>query len=147
MTKRVDAPDKALLPRLADIHKAAFEPNSRGWSADEIAALGERGGLYVSNAEDCFALFQLAEDEAELVTIATDPASQRNGRAAEVLMSAMKDLRVKGAARVFLEVAADNTPAKRLYLALGFNQIAERRDYYRRADGTKADALVFEARL
>ena len=46
------------------------------------------------------------------------------------------------ARRLFLEVATDNAGAIALYRAAGFSEQGRRKAYYKRADGTAADALT-----
>jgi ribosomal-protein-alanine N-acetyltransferase len=48
---------------------------------------------------------------------------------------------------MFLEVAEDNAPALTLYERFGFVKVGERAGYYRRADGTRATALVMRKLL
>ena len=52
------------------------------------------------------------------------------------------ELRRNGIKKIFLEVAADNDPARALYATNGFNQIGVRPKYY---DGT--DAILMEKTL
>lgn len=126
--------------RLAALHAAAF-PGDRGWTAGEIESLA-RAGLLIE-AEDGFALFSRAADEAELLTIAVAPDARRKGRARALLTAGEIRLAGAGAARVFLEVAEDNAAARALYAAAGYREIARRPAYYRRAEG-KVDALLLE---
>jgi ribosomal-protein-alanine N-acetyltransferase len=56
---------------------------------------------------------------------------------------ALAAARARGAAAMFLEVAAGNTPALALYAREGFAEVGRRRRYY--ADG--ADALVLRRDL
>jgi ribosomal-protein-alanine N-acetyltransferase len=52
-----------------------------------------------------------------------------------------------GAKAMFLEVAEDNTSALALYERFGFVKVGERAGYYRRADGTRATAIVMRKAL
>ena len=54
---------------------------------------------------------------------------------------------MRGARRIFLEVAEDNAAARALYAAFGYTEIARRRDYYRTQTGQRRDALVMEKTL
>ena len=55
--------------------------------------------------------------------------------------------REAGAGALFLEVGADNPPARALYEAMGFRAIGTRTAYYRRGDGPLVDALVMRLSL
>ena len=48
---------------------------------------------------------------------------------------------------MFLEVAKDNASALALYERFGFVKVGERAGYYRRADGTRATAVVMRKSL
>lgn len=131
---------------LARVHAAAFTQD-RPWSADEFAGLlGSRGVILCGDARS-FLLGRVVADEAEVLSVATDPAHQRQGLARAALAEFEHAAREAGAARAFLEVAADNLPAKSLYLRHGFIQVAERPRYYARKTGASVAALIMQKHL
>lgn len=146
MIRRLTSSDSGLDPtrlaRLAETHRAAFAPTSREWSGDEIADLARAGLLLADDVDRGFALFSVAADEAELLTIAVHPDHRRCGLARDLLTSAERMLRADGALRIYLEVAADNPPAIALYEALQYQISGRRKLYYRRAAGDRIDAVV-----
>lgn len=131
---------------MAALHKAAFAP-SRGWSTTEFQSfLADPACLFVSRPNG-FALARLTLDEAELLTIATDPGHRRNGVARALLSELLATAHKRGAAVMFLEVACDNTAARGLYSAVGFETAGRRNGYYPRPDGPAADALILRKSL
>lgn len=132
---------------MAQIHARAFDGQARAWSAAEFdALLGAEGVVVVGDARG-FALSRLVLDEAELLTLATDPACQRQGVARAVLTDIEGRLRARGAVRQFLEVAAGNAPARALYERLGYARIAQRQGYFRLPGGGRDDAVILEKML
>ncbi len=131
---------------LAHIHAAAFT-QSRPWSAEEFAGLLAGRFVHVIGDTRSFALFQVVADEAELLTIATHPAYQRQGLARQVMTDWHTEARRLGASCAFLEVASDNDPAIELYRATGYNPRGTRRAYYQRKSGADVDAIVMECLL
>lgn len=128
--------------RMAAIHACAFTDH-RPWSEAEFATLlADRQVFSLAQGPDCFALGRVVLDEAELLTIATDPAAQRQGLARGCLNRFLTDCAARGAARVFLEVDAANLPALALYRTAGFTEAGRRKGYYRHADGKRSDAIV-----
>ena len=91
--------------------------------------------------------YGVAADEAEILTVAVSPQVRRTGIARRLLDRALTAAADQGAIRMYLEVADDNVAAIALYRAAGFEQIAIRPRYYRRADGQLRDALIFERTL
>ena len=71
----------------------------------------------------------------------------RHGLARAVMHAWMARAASQGAARAFLEVAADNSAALPLYESCGFALCGVRRDYYRREGGAAADALLLACPL
>ena len=69
---------------------------------------------------------QTAPDEAELLNLAVDPALRRKG----VALALLHELARQTQGDMFLEVAEDNLPARRLYLKHGFIEAGVRRGYY-----------------
>ncbi|WP_264210916.1 GNAT family N-acetyltransferase [Leisingera thetidis] len=132
--------------RMAATHAAAFS-QSRPWSAAEIAALLDSPLIFAAGDERCFALVRVIADEAELLTIATDPAHQRQGLARICMAGCEAAARERGAAEMFLEVAEDNAAAQALYRACGFAECGRRAGYYRRAGAKAADALLMRKAL
>ncbi len=136
--------DKAPCPQqMAQIHASAFT-QSRPWSADEFSALLNSPLCFASGDAHCFALVRIIADEAELLTIATAPGFQRQGRARAVMQNWQCQARARGATTCLLEVAADNTAAQHLYRAEGFAPCGRRKAYYPRPDAVAADAIVMQ---
>lgn len=131
---------------MATTHAAAFL-QARPWSAEEFASLLDQRFCHVAGDAQCFALFRVIADEAELLTIATHPDAQRQGRALACMSLWHDSARALGAAQAFLDVAADNHPAIALYTACGYLQSGTRTGYYPRPDGTACDAILMSRNL
>lgn len=125
---------------MARIHAAAFVQD-RAWTAQEIADLLASPFVTYLGEPHGFALTRLIAGEAELLTLAVDPAAQRQGIGRRLLQRWMDGLEAQ-ADTAFLEVAADNTAAIALYTSAGFHQTATRRGYYQRKDAPSVDALI-----
>ncbi|MFB9148494.1 GNAT family N-acetyltransferase [Roseovarius ramblicola] len=132
---------------LAATHTRAFAGQGRNWSAVEFAALLDSPHVFVVGDARAFALGRAIADEAELLTLATDPAHRRTGLARAALAAFEAEARARGAQRGFLEVAADNAAARALYAAARWHGCACRPGYYPRADAEAVDALVMKKRL
>ena len=126
---------------MASTHAQAFT-RSRPWSVDEFSGLLRHPACFASGDAACFALIRVVMDEAELLTIATHPDSQRQGLAWTCMAQWQITARDRGATRAFLEVGADNLAATALYRACGFEICGSRRGYYRRDGANRVDALV-----
>jgi [ribosomal protein S18]-alanine N-acetyltransferase len=134
--------------RLAEIDE---QVNPSPWSADgfreslENHARGIVGGL-TPDRVDGFVMYSQVVDDAEILNLAVDGASQRNGLGKQLLRAALTEARRGGATHCFLEVRASNTAAQALYLACGFLQSGRRNGYYR-ASGQREDALIYTLRF
>ncbi len=132
---------------MARTHARAFDGQARAWSAAEFRALLDNHLTFATGDRHAFALGRASANEAELLTLATDPAYQRRGLARACLAAFETEARRRGARIAFLEVAADNAPALALYRVAGYAQTARRAAYYPRADGPAADALILRKPL
>jgi ribosomal-protein-alanine N-acetyltransferase len=139
------------VPALAALHRICFE---EAWDAAFFSRLLDQPGVFALAARDeaatelqAFALFRIAADEAEILSLATNPSARRRG-AARRLVEQGAGLAFRGGARaLFLEVAQDNAPAHALYGALGFRLTGRRKLYYARGLGPHVDALVLRLDL
>lgn len=131
---------------LAALHAKAF-PDARAWAADEFAALLTQRGTRVIGDARAFVLIRTIADEAEILTLATDPAHRRQGLARAVLTKAETQAKADGAATMFLEVAEDNSPAQALYLQAGYAQVGRRPNYYLPKNAAPVSALVLRKPL
>lgn len=135
---------------VAKLHAQGFY---RGWPVQDFAAYiaGRDTRVYVAcdakRKIAGFAMVRLAADEAELITIAVDPRWRKRGVGAALMRAVFEDLLMTPATRLFLEVAADNPAALKLYGRLGFQKVAERTGYYERPDGGPATAIVMSRDL
>jgi ribosomal-protein-alanine N-acetyltransferase len=128
---------------LAALHAAAF-PLAEAWGADAIALMLELPGTYgIWSPGEGFVLARAAGGESEILTLAVLPAARRRGLGGALMAAALAGAVLRGAAAMFLEVAAGNAAARGLYHGLGFAEVGRRRRYY--PDGS--DALVLRRDL
>ncbi|NKX43343.1 GNAT family N-acetyltransferase [Roseicyclus persicicus] len=133
--------------RMAEIHAAAFAGRGQVWPEAEIAALMSRPVIAaVTEGAAGFALVQILPPEAEILTLAVDPALQGRGHGTRLVRAILDRAAAAGAEQVFLEVAADNAPALALYARAGFGRIGLRRGYYARPGAAPVDALTLACR-
>jgi ribosomal-protein-alanine N-acetyltransferase len=142
-------PDK--VADCARLHAAEF---AHPWSAEEIAALVARSTTLAAAALNPasgelrgFVLSRLAADEAEILTIAVEPALRGRGVGRALLSESLRQAANAGAKSMFLEVDEDNGPALALYARFDFVKVGERAGYYRRKGGLRATAVVMRKPL
>ena len=129
------------------IHKEAFGFDA--WDeraiADLLAMPGAVGRLAVDRSVEPpeplgFTLLLFVAEDAELLTVGVRPAARRRGVATRLMTDFFDMARQRRATNAFLEVAADNVPAQRLYARLGFLIEGTRRDYYKRPGNKRVSA-------
>ncbi|MEQ8896975.1 MAG: GNAT family N-acetyltransferase [Roseovarius sp.] len=131
---------------MAACHARAFAGQGRPWSAQEFADLLESNHVFSVGDACAFALGRAIADEAELLTIATDPAHRRKGLGRAALTAFEAVAATRGIMRLFLEVAAGNAPAISLYRSAGYRTAGRRKGYYQTREG-REDALLMEKLL
>lgn len=89
-----------------------------------------------------FVLTRHAADEEELLLIAVLPECRGQGFGQEMIERLFEEARTRAVTRIFLEMRRGN-PAELLYRKSGFEPIGKRPNYYRLADGGRADAITF----
>ncbi|MFO1184821.1 MAG: ribosomal protein S18-alanine N-acetyltransferase [Bauldia sp.] len=139
---------------IADIHARSF---TTGWSAEEFAAFAsdqrvtalvlrhrrQLGGQEVVG----FIVCRTVAGEAEILTVAVDPRQRRRGYGRLLIETALRRVYQEGAGALFLEVDETNAAAIKLYRALGFAQVGERKAYYADGNGRRTSALVMRVQL
>lgn len=130
---------------LASIHASAF---ADAWDADTLTAfLGQAGGFALIAhgplaGTGGFILGRAVAGESEVLTLAVRPDCRRRGCGTALLAGALATAAAMGASRMVLEVGADNTAARALYAAAGFEVSGRRPGYYRNPTGSPTDALL-----
>ena len=142
--------DAAMLARM---YAATFTaPWDQSWSENSFAeVLAMPGGLGWLLIEDDapigFLLARFTLDEGEILLTGVIPEGQRRGHGQhllEIVIASARDARIT---RLFLEHAAGNAAAARLYGRFGFAEVGRRGGYYRGAAGERADAIVRALKL
>ena len=122
------------------------------WTAQDFAGFlqqpGVEGWLIAPQDDPAgFILIRRAAEEAEVLTLVVAPMQQRKALGRALVDHVLENLRRRGIAACYLEVAADNTAALALYHRCGFARCATRRSYYRRPGRSPADAIVMRCDL
>lgn len=141
------------LDRLSEIHDQSFRQT---WHTEELAALRAQPGVTILIARRAspygtrkalgFVILRKAADEAEVLTIAVDPAWRGRGIARLLMQAVLTRLYADRVKSLFLEVDAANEAAIALYRSLGMRQVGMRRGYYSSSDGD-GSALVMRVDL
>ena len=128
-----------MLNELANLHQKCFP--HKPWSADDFADL-KKSGCEIIASQNGFIVWRAVADEAELITIGVAPDARRTGIGAAMIGIMEAELKKSGVKSVFLEVAENNAPARKLYEQNGYVQIGIRPKYY---DGI--DAIMMKKEL
>lgn len=139
----------ALALPLSMLHRACFPDDP--WQPQEMARIMAISGFFgrvawEGNEPAGLALAHDLGGECELLALGVAPGKRRAGTGSALLTAICAEAGRRGGARIFLEVAADNTAARALYAGDGFVQIGRRQNYYRRAVG-RVDALVLRREI
>jgi ribosomal-protein-alanine N-acetyltransferase len=89
-----------------------------------------------------FVFISVKVGECHILNLCISPAFQRQQLGKKLMVHALKWAKTHGAEMAYLEVRRSNVPAIKLYTAMNFKQIGERKNYYPVALGFE-DALVF----
>lgn len=133
---------------MADIHAKTFKPSWTDGDFQNFLSGKQTGGICMRLPHEHkgimvgFALVRIVADEAEILTIAVDPAWQAKGVGRRLMDGVLANLHTDGVPSLFLEVDASNEAAIALYKRVGFEQVAVRENYYSCKDNQKAHALV-----
>lgn len=137
-----------LAPVLTRLHAESF--GTEGWSLEQM-----RGSLaltttkawiaYDGETPAGFILCQALPGETEILTFCVAP-SKRRQKIGEALLGCVLEAAAAKKAPIFLEVAADNNAARKLYERLGFAVTGSRANYYKRGAVT-VDAVRYERLL
>lgn len=130
----IDALTEADAPRCAELEQTLFagdDPWPVGAFVDAVKVSGPHQHYFAARRDGVlvgYAGIALLGPEAEVHTIAVDPAEQGRGTG-RALLAALLDAAPR--ATVFLEVRTDNDAAIELYRSVGFDVVGTRRGYYR----------------
>lgn len=88
-----------------------------------------------------YAILSYVLDEASILNIVADPASQGRGVGSVLLQGLLDFAEQKGCCNIFLEVRESNTAAYQLYQKFYFDEVGVRKNYYPIKNG-REDALI-----
>lgn len=135
----------------AAIHATSF---AYPWQEADFEQLFVASGTFADGAIEAkeehlagFVMSRVAAGEAEILTIAVAPEWRRRGIASSLLAPHMAGLAAIRVDRLFLEVDGENSAARALYARFGFQEVGERKAYYRAADVKTSGALVMRRDL
>ena len=144
--KKLDSIDS---DQLSLLHNKCFE---KGWAPQNFedymkSPLHHFWGAFNRNTLIGFILFQVIDNEAEILTFAVDPEFQNRGIGRQLLKTAVGEFKNNNLEFVFLDVARNNRPANSLYLSLGFQTQRVRSQYYTLENGSFEDAFQMKLKI
>ena len=146
---RIEAGTSDDLDAVMEVMESAFgDEFGEAWTRSQLAGILPMSGVELKVARDLandltlgFSLTRTVADEAELLLLAVDRESQRNGIGRRLLEDFMSSARREHVARVHLEVR-DGNSAISMYRAAGFLPVGRRRNYYQGVSGQRFDAIT-----
>ena len=120
----------------ASLKVSGSDPSLRPGLSEIIGAIQPEVGLFAfEEAADPLAVLICVHDGdlAGLFEIATEKSARNKGHGRNLILSALKWARLRGAREAWLQVEAGNAPALALYRSLGFEEVY--RYHYRRPPG------------
>ena len=136
---------------LALLHAPLFPA---GWNAAAFRQLLDHPGstAFIARAGEPlettgFVVGRLIADEAEILTLGVRETWQRRGIGRRLVEAFCRAAAKAEARRLYLEVAADNATALRLYQRLGFAESGRRKAYYERPGMPSEDAIILSLAL
>lgn len=132
---------------LAALHARCFRTPPPWRAADFAGFLADPLAFLLVEGDAGFLLGRVVAGEAELLTLAVAPEARQRGMGRKLVARFLYQAQLRQADRAFLEVAADNIVALRLYESAGFARAGRRRDYYLTPEGRRVDALVLAREL
>ncbi|MBL4863373.1 MAG: GNAT family N-acetyltransferase, partial [Rhodobiaceae bacterium] len=121
------------------------------WSAEAISTLLATPGTlaFLATEEKTdqpvgFVLARIVVDEGEILSIGVLGQARSRGIGAALMAQVAQ---VDGLGALFLDVAADNESALRLYAKEGFEVVGRRSGYYARGSGPRVDSLTMKRDL
>lgn len=144
LLRAADVDDALALAVLADVpagDREAWERDVAAQAADGRPRPGARVllGAWAGDRLVGLAVGAVAVDDADVHLVVVAPEHRRDGIGGRLTRALCTALRAHGVGPVLLEVRVGNDAARRLYEALGFEEVARRRSYYR--DGEDAVVL------
>lgn len=137
-------------PAIAALSMRCF-PAQEAWSLTTLEASDTQSirsfVAFLKQNIHGFCLFQLALDEANLLSLAVSPDYQKRGIGSALLTQSLNILEKDGMKSTILEVRAQNQSAIRLYHRLGFRQQAIRKAYYPKIQSAEKEDAVVMRRL
>ena len=147
---RVIVPEADMAVKLCAIERAAFAGREVPWTPEDYMNVGGPPSAAIltdDTVTEGLLVLQFAADEGEVINLGVVPGARRRGLGRELLASGEALAQDLGIARLFLEVAMDNEPARALYQTAGYRQVGQRKEYYTRPDGSRMDALIMSKSL
>ena len=131
---------------IADLETQLFDGR---FDADSLRDLLDKPAFYgaVLPAFDrpttihSYCLAYITSMQADIIAIGTERTNQGRGFGKIILQYLIFVTEQHNVAKIALEVAADNIPARRLYDSCGFDVSGIRKDYYNRGEN-RCDAMI-----
>ena len=138
---------RALAEDVSKIARLEEEIFSDAWSERAVSDCIMRGGMCFVAVSDgelvAYVIGVLIAPEGEIYRVAVAPEKRRRGIGYRLLDYSVKTERGRGLETLFLEVRSQNTAARSLYKAYGFEEISIRKNYYR--DPTDDAVIMLKA--
>ena len=121
--------------------------HTRPWSEIEYKDLLDTSTSRLFHTKNGFLIGRVIDQDAEILNVIIHPDYRRLGKASKLIGTFEKEAKDAGSLMCFLEVAESNSPAKKLYSALGYLKVGQRNNYYKFLNGRKDNAVILSKEI
>ena len=148
MNMRISLLDNTFFGRVVELIRLSDKDFS--WSDKQILESLNKDltlGLFENKQLLAVAIFSKIFETAELLYICVDVSKYNTGLGFKFLKNSIYYLAQQQIKEIFLEVDINNHSAIKLYHKLKFRKISLRKNYYKKANGSQSDAIIYQLKL
>ena len=130
-----------------NLYKKCVDIQSIQFTLEDFKRFKQSPNIKLVTEKNCLAILDLTDSEVEIYFIGVSGSFRGKGLGKKLLKKIISFCEDHKANSIMLEVAANNMPAKKMYLSFNFEKLGIRKNYYKNKSGLRQDAILMKLNL